>query len=46
MNVSILHKNLNLQFYVKCNFSAVGVGQILNMEVHDFRAIVKHGVKS
>ena len=33
-------------FDVKCNFTEVGVGKILNMEVHDFRAVVKHGVKS
>ena len=39
-------KTCDCGFYVKCNFSEVGVGQILNMEVHDFRAVVKHGVKS
>ena len=33
-------------FYVKCNFCEVGVGQILNMEAHNFRAVVKHCVKS
>ena len=33
-------------FYVKCIFSEVGVGQILNMEAHNFRAVVKHCVKS
>ena len=39
-------KTCTYRFYVKCNFCEVGVGQILNMEVHDFRAAVKHGVKS
>ena len=46
MNVSILHENLHLQVYVKCNFSEVGVGKILKMETQDFRAVVKHCVKS
>ena len=46
MNVSILHETCTYRFYVKCNFSEIGVGQILNMEVHDFRAVVKYGVKS
>ena len=46
MNVSTLHKKCTYRFHVKSNLSEVGVGQILNMEVHDFCAVVKHGVKS
>ena len=39
-------KTCTYRFYVKFNFSEVGVGQILNMEVQDFLAVVKHGVES
>ena len=39
-------KTCTYRFNVKCNFSEVGVGQILNMEVHDFLDVVKHAVKS
>ena len=46
MNVSILYENLRLRVCVKCNFSEVGVGQILNMEAYKFRAVVKYRVKS
>ena len=34
------------EIYEKCNFSEVVVGQILNMEAHNFRAVVKQCVKS
>ena len=39
-------KTCTYRFYVKCNFSEVGVGQILKMETQDFRDVVKHCVKS
>ena len=35
-------KTCTFRFYVKCNFSDVGVGQILKMETQDFRAAAKH----
>ena len=46
MSVSILHENLHLQVLCKMQLFEVGVGQILNMEMHDIRAVVKHGAKS
>ena len=46
MNARMLHENLHFQVLCKMNFSQVGVGQVINMEVHDFHAVVKYGVKS